>query len=59
MNKKAQNLVEYTLIFAMVAMICYFGFARKFNITSIKNFVFMSPIDNADPHKIKIEAMTQ
>lgn len=57
MKKQGQNLVEYILIFAMVATICYFGFAGKFNVTAIKNLIFNRSTDNAG--KIKIEAMTQ
>lgn len=55
--KKGQNLMEYILIFAMVAIAGY-GFVAKFNLNTIKNYVFMRPADSTDPAKIKIEAMT-
>lgn len=59
MNKKAQNLVEYLLIFAMVAFFCAFAFAGRFNFAALKNFVFNRPTDSSDAGKIKIEAMTE
>ena len=58
MKKKGQNLIEYVLIFAMVAVACY-GFVSKFDFKTLKNYVFIRPADSADPSKIKIEAMTQ
>jgi len=56
-QKKSQNLVEYLLIFAMVAIVSY-GFVAKINLKTIKNYVFDRPADTTDPTKIKIEAMT-
>lgn len=56
-QKKAQNLLEYILIFAMVAIAGY-AFAAKFDIRKIKNYVFDRPADSSSPSKIKIEAMT-
>ena len=55
--KKAQNLLEYLLIFMMVALAAYM-FSSKMNLTSIKNYVFVRPADSANPSHIKIEAMT-
>lgn len=53
----AQNLMEFILIFALVAIAC-FGFVMKFNFGKFKNFVFLRQTDSADKTKIKIEAMT-
>lgn len=57
MKKPAQNLLEYILIFAMVAVAAY-GFVMKFDFRRIKNYVFMRPADSTDNTKIRIEAMT-
>jgi len=57
MKKKGQNLIEYILIFAMVAIATY-GFVMKFDFKKIKNYVFMRPADSTGSTKIKIEAMT-
>lgn len=55
--KKGQNLLEYLLIFAMLAVACC-AFVSKMDLKSIKNYVFMRPADSTEPNKIKIEAMT-
>lgn len=55
--KKAQNLLEYILIAALVAFFGYIA-VSKFNLPAIKNYVFMRPATLTDPHKINIEAMT-
>jgi len=56
--KKAQNLVEYALIFSLVAIICLV-FTSKMDLQSIKNYVFARPADADDSTKINIEAMTK
>lgn len=56
--QRAQNLLEYILIFAMVAIAGYF-FVTRFDFTQIKNYVFNRPADAANPTRIKIESMTQ
>lgn len=56
--KKAQNLLEYILIAAMVAVCIGYGFAGKLDYKKIKNYVFMRPAESATSTKIKIEAMT-
>lgn len=55
--KKGQNLLEYLLIFAMLAVAGY-AFVAKFDFKTLRNYVFMRPADSADTTKIKIEAMT-
>ncbi|MDD3435556.1 MAG: hypothetical protein PHC64_00230 [Candidatus Gastranaerophilales bacterium] len=55
---KSQNLLEYVLIAAMIAIAGYF-FMSKFDFNTIKHYVFTRPIDSSDSTKIKIEAMTK
>lgn len=55
--KKAQNLLEYILIFAIVAIAAYM-FASNMDLQAIKNYVFVRPTDTANPSHIKIEPMT-
>lgn len=71
MKLRSQNLVEYLLIFALIAVAGY-AFMSKIDLKSIKNYVFMRPAQedtiivkdnngNDAPVKvdvIKIEAMT-
>ena len=54
---KSQNLLEYILIAALIA-VAGAAFVSKFDLRTIKNYVFMRPADSTDPSKIKIEAMT-
>ena len=56
--KKAQTLLEYILIFAMVAVVVGYGIASKIDYKNIKNYVFMRPASSTDSSKIDIEAMT-
>ncbi len=58
MNKQGQNLIEYILIIAIIAVACY-GFVAKFDLKKLKNYVFMRPADSVDSTKIRIEAMTE
>lgn len=58
MKKKAQNLLEYILIFALVA-VAGAAFATKFDLKKIKNYVFNRPADATDSTKITIEPMTE
>jgi len=57
MKKNGQTLVEYILIAALVAIIGY-AFVAKFDLSKVKNYVFMRPNDSQDSTKVKIEAMT-
>lgn len=57
MKKKSQNLLEYALILALIAVIGGFAFS-KFDLKAVKNYVFNRPADTTDSSKIKIEAMT-
>ena len=57
MKKKGQNLLEYILITALIAVIGA-AFVSKFDLRTIKNYIFMRPADSTDSTKIKIEAMT-
>ena len=59
-NKKAQNVLEYILIFAMVAAGGY-AFVTKFDFKTLRNYDFMRPVDSSDTTngtKIRIEPMT-
>lgn len=56
--KKAQNLLEYILIVAMVAVVFGCAFVGKIDIKNLKNYVFIRPADSTDASKINIEAMT-
>lgn len=55
--KKAQNLIEYILIAALMAAFGYMALS-KMDFGKIKNYVFMRPASSSDPAKIDIEAMT-
>lgn len=57
MKKSGQNLIEYLLIAAIVA-VAGFGILFKFNFKALKNYVFMRPADSSDTAKIRIEPMT-
>ncbi len=57
MKKKSQNLLEYALILALIAVMGAMVFS-KFDLKVVKNYVFNRPTDSTDPNKIKIEAMT-
>ena len=54
--KKAQNLVEYALIVALVAVIGGFAVSH-FNFGKIRDVVFSRPTGNGS--SINIEAMTK
>lgn len=56
MRKNAQNLVEYFLIFSLMA-VAMFGFAAKFDFKNLKNYIFMRPA-NSTTGIITIEPMT-
>ena len=56
MKKNAQTIVEYMLIFVIVA-IALFYIQQNVNFKSIKNYVFMRPAD-ATGATINIESMT-
>lgn len=62
MKRNAQNLLEYILIFAMVAIVGY-AFVSHFNMTNIRNYIFKRPasestVNGVTSTKINIEAMT-
>lgn len=57
-TKKGQSVIEYGLIFSLVAVACC-TLVTKMDLKKIKNYVFMRPADSADATKIKIEAMTR
>jgi len=56
--RKAQTVIEYVLIAALVAIISA-TCASKMNLKSIKNYVFDRPSDTTTPSQINIEAMTK
>lgn len=58
MKKKAQTLIEYILIFALISVVA-FTFVAKFDFNGIKNYVFIRPVDSTDSTKIRIEPMTE
>ncbi len=53
--KKSQTVVEYFLIFALIALVAVV-FASKFDVKTIKNYVFSRP--SSGP-QIEIEPMTE
>lgn len=55
--KKAQNLLEYTLIGMIVAMAGYL-FVSKIDMSKLKSYVFGSP-QAKNSSQITIEAMTK
>ena len=56
---KAQSLVEYLLIFAMVALVSY-GFVSHFNFVTLRNYVFNRPASTTSgATTITIEPMTK
>lgn len=57
MKLKSQNLIEYALILALIAVVGAV-FIHGFDFKAIKNYVFNRPADPTDSSKIKIEAMT-
>jgi len=57
MRRKGQNLLEYILIFAMVALVSC-AFVTRFDFGKLRNYVFSRPTTSSDNTKINIEAMT-
>ena len=57
--KKGQSIVEYMLIFALVAVACGIGFATKFDLKAIKSYVFARPVSTTDKNKIEMGSMTE
>lgn len=55
--KKAQSLLEYILIFSVVAMAGYV-ISSKMDFKALRNYVFVRPADSTTG-VIKIEAMTK
>ena len=55
--KKGQNLLEYLLIFAIVAVAAFY-FAGNMDLNAIKNYIFVRPPSADNPSQIKIEPMT-
>lgn len=58
MKKKAQNLLEYALILALIA-VAGAAFVMKFDLGKIKNYVFNRPTSSTDSTKVEIRAMTK
>lgn len=58
--KKAQNLIEYILIFSLIGVVGYF-ITSNIDFGKIKNYIFMRPgsQDAGGGYSIKIEAMTK
>lgn len=55
--RKAQNLIEYALIFMFVAVMGYLA-VSKIDISNIKTYVFNRPAGVKGSSQISIEAMT-
>lgn len=63
MKRNGQNLLEYVLIFAMVAIIGY-AFVANFDMQTIRNYIFKRPasestVNGVTSTRINIEAMTE
>ena len=54
--KKAQNLIEYVLIFLLIAVMGGVAVSR-FDFSKVKNFVFARPVGNGA--EVNIEAITK
>lgn len=59
---KSQNLIEYILIFALIAIAGY-AFVSKFDLKTLRNYVFMRPaststVNGVTGTRINIEPMT-
>lgn len=57
MKLKSQNLLEFILIVAIIAVLGA-AFVMRFNFQALKNYIFDRPADPTNKSKIKIEAMT-
>lgn len=62
MKKKAQNLIEFALIIALIAVVGA-AFVMKFNLRTIRNYVFSRPaavgtVNGVSATRINIESMT-
>lgn len=55
--KKGQNLIEYILIFAVVALLAY-AFISRIDLRTIRNYVFVRSPSATNPSQIEIEPMT-
>lgn len=63
MKKKAQNVIEFALILALIA-IAGAAFVMKFDLKKIRNYVFNRPattgtVNGVTGTRINIEAMTK
>lgn len=56
--KKGQNLIEYILIFMIVALAGY-AFISRMDFNAIKNYIFAHPSASSTPSQITIEEMTR
>lgn len=62
MKRKAQNVIEFALIIALIAVIGA-AFVMKFDLKSIRNYVFSRPatvgtVNGVTATRINIEPMT-
>ena len=57
-HSDSHQLLEYVLIVAFMALLAYVT-ASKFDLKTLKNYVFMRPADTSNPSQINIEAMTK
>ena len=56
--KKAQGVVEYTLVFIFAAVLMY-GIAMMFDLKSLKNFAIYGVLDRDNSSKIILPPMTE
>ena len=57
MRRRAQNVVEYALIFAIVAVAALM-LSNRIDLKKVRDYVFVRPSSQTNPSHIRIEPMT-